>query len=158
MRAIEYTTGDATAPGLNCNTIIAHICNDIGVFGAGFVVPLAKKYPITKESYLKWARSGQADFKLGEVQFVEITNSLWVANMIGQKMIGFRNGPPIRYEAVEDCLDKVAAFAIKNDAAVVGPRFGSGLAGGRWNIIENIIKRKLCSKDIQVVIYDLGSK
>jgi hypothetical protein len=35
------------------------------------------------------------------------------------------------------------------------PRIGCGLAGGKWEEIEPIIKNTLCEKGVAVTIYDL---
>ena len=156
---IKYVIGDATQPTISERpVVIAHICNDVGVFGAGFVVPLANRYPLVKSRYIEWARKGEEDgmkFELGAVQFVQVSEMLWVANMIGQKGIGMRRGAPIRYDAVDAALGKVASFCKEHNAEVAGPRFGSGLAGGKWEIIEGIINRRLCQYQIDTTIYDL---
>jgi O-acetyl-ADP-ribose deacetylase (regulator of RNase III) len=56
------------------------------------------------------------------------------------------NGPPIRYPAVEACLTTVGTEARRLGASVHMPRIGCGLAGGRWDRIEPIIVRTLCSR------------
>ena len=38
---------------------------------------------------------------------------------------------------------------------VVGPKFGAGIAGGDWNIIEQLIIKNLINDDIPVTIYTL---
>lgn len=43
MVGIHYVTGDATEPIGEGEKIIAHICNDQGGWGAGFVLALSKK-------------------------------------------------------------------------------------------------------------------
>ena len=48
MKTIKYLLGDATSPDLSTRPLIAHICNDIGAWGKGFVVPLGQKYPKAK--------------------------------------------------------------------------------------------------------------
>ena len=40
---IQFITGDATAPIGKGNRIIAHVCNDIGAWGAGFVLAISKR-------------------------------------------------------------------------------------------------------------------
>ena len=35
------------------------------------------------------------------------------------------------------------------------PRIGSGLAGGRWNLIEPIVERMLCKNGVEVLAYAL---
>ena len=94
---------------------------------------------------------------LSWVQFVQVENEIWVANMIGQHGIKrTKKGPPIRYNAVEKCLGKVVKKAVEIEASIHMPRLGCGLAGGKWEEIEPIIVRKLCSKDISVYVYDRG--
>lgn len=154
MKNITYKKGDATNPFGDENKIIIHVCNDIGGWGRGFVLALSKKWEAPEMEYKKWFRSKE-NFQLGEVQFVQVEDNLWVANMIGQRDVFPINGvPPIRYEAVQKCLEKVAIKSKEINASIQAPRFGAGLAGGDWNKIEELIKLELVEKDISVTIYD----
>jgi len=159
MQEIQYVVGDATLPQSQNNTIICHSCNDLGIFGAGFVIPLGNRYPIVKEQYLEWSKSSPSGqpFRLGEVQFVQVDPKIWVANLIGQKGVGFRSGPPVRYEALYEGFAKVADFAIAHTADVVMPRIGCGLGGGEWKTVEKLITQTLCRKEIIVRVCDLPS-
>lgn len=132
------------------------ICNDIGGWGKGFVLALSKKWKVAEEAYRQWYRS-QEGFSLGAVQFVKVADDIYVANMIGQQGIykDSKGLPPIRYEAVRQCLKEVALFATKHEASVHMPRIGCGLAGGKWELIEEIIKEELIAKGIAVTVYDL---
>ncbi len=77
--------------------------------------------------------------------------------MVGQYDVRLtEEGPPIRYAAVEDCLEKVGDKALSLNATIHMPRIGCGLAGGKWEEIEPIIIRQLCTKDIDVYVYDRG--
>lgn len=152
---VQYQKGDATNPQGEGNKIIVHICNDIGGWDKGFVVALSKKWSKPEKQYRQWYKSGEI-FLLGEVQFVPIESAITVANMIAQHDIQVLNGiPPIRYEAVRKGLKKVAAFAQQNNASVHMPRIGAGLAGGKWEIIEDIIRDELTTQNILVTVYDL---
>lgn len=153
---IMYIKGDATSPIAPKNKVITHICNDIGGWGKGFVLALSKKWKIAEEAYRQWYRS-QEGFSLGAVQFVKVADDIYVANMIGQQGIykDSKRLPPIRYEAVRQCLKEVALFATKHEASVHMPRIGCGLAGGKWELIEEIIKEELIAKGIAVTVYDL---
>jgi len=154
---IEYLKGDATQPKTAGNKFIAHVCNDIGGWGAGFVVALSRRWPEPEAAYREWFRIQQPTFALGEVQLVQVEDDLWVANMIGQRSIkGRSEGPPIRYEAIEDALEKLALLAQEKSASVHMPRIGCGLAGGKWERIEPLIQKTLCAKDLQVFVYDFG--
>jgi O-acetyl-ADP-ribose deacetylase (regulator of RNase III) len=150
--------GDATNPLAEGKQIICHVCNDIGGWGKGFVVALSKKWPQPEATYRAWHRDrDDNDFALGAVKFVQVEPDLWVANMIGQHGLKRAGGKlPIRYEAIEAALAKVADEAKKLEASVHMPRIGCGLAGGTWDKIEPIIERTLCSNGIVVYVYNLG--
>lgn len=152
---INYIKGDATNPFSNGNKVIVHICNDIGGWGKGFVMAISKRWPQPEQQYREWFKS-QDNFSLGEVQFVKVEDSLWVANLIGQHKINKdENGnPPIRYDAVSEGLKKVGQFAQEISASVHMPRIGCGLAGGTWDKIEPLIKTNLSDKEITVTVYD----
>ena len=75
--------------------------------------------------------------------------------MIGQHKIKRTKGEiPIRYEAVEKCLSKVADFSEQNGYSVHMTRIGYGLARRNWNTIEQIIQKELIDRNIKVTVYD----
>lgn len=158
MKPITYLKGDATSPLIEGHKIIIHCCNDLGGWGRGFVLALSKKWKEPEAEYKKWSNGklNYKPFQLGQVQFVKVEKDIVVANMIGQHGLGVHNGiPPIRYDAIDECLKKVAEIALKYKASICAPRFGAGLAKGDWNRIEQLIIENLCEKDIDVYIYDL---
>lgn len=155
--SLRYEIGDATRPVGEAAKIIAHICNDVGGWGAGFVLALSQRWPEPAAEYRRWYE-GRAtnDFALGAVQFVPVTPDITVANMIGQRDITpSASGPPVRYDAIETALATIATRAQQVEASVHMPRIGSGLAGGDWNVIESIVERSLSG--IDVIVYDLPS-
>ena len=156
MSEITYLIGDATEPQALGPKIIAHICNDIGAWGKGFVMAVSKRWPGPEQAYREWHHGTDPnDFELGAVQLVQVAPDLWVANMIGQHGIRRSKGvPPIRYDAVECCLGHLAKEALTLSASVHIPRIGCGLAGGSWDRIEPIITRQLCQKGVAVYVYD----
>lgn len=158
MKTIDYLVGDATRPQGAGNKIIAHICNDIGAWGRGFVLVLSKTSPLPERSFREWYTGReQNDFALGAVQFVSISSETVVANMIGQHGIRRQGGmPPIRYEAVETALKTVGEKAILTQSSVHLPRIGCGLAGGEWSRIEPLIEKQICDKGVTVFVYDLA--
>ncbi|HEX5597082.1 MAG TPA: macro domain-containing protein [Micromonosporaceae bacterium] len=153
---MKIIKGDATSPQAKGRKIIAHVCNDIGGWGKGFVLAISRRWPEPERDYREWHR-GRAgnDFGLGAVRLVQVQPDIWVGNMIAQRGIKTGSaGPPIRYEAVERCLRILAEQAAEMDASVHMPRIGCGLAGGRWSKIEPIIVRTLCVNDVATIIYD----
>jgi len=155
---IHYLKGDATVPQAKGAKIIAHICNDLGGWGKGFVLAISNRWKEPEADYRKWHK-GRDGFELGAVHFVQVERTVCIANMIGQHgMKSGSKGPPIRYEAVESCLEKVAAKAKELGASVHMPRIGCGLAGGKWEEIEPIIERTLIAYRIDVYVYDYDAK
>lgn len=157
MKTITYLKSDATNPQIVGNKIVAHLCNDIGGWGKGFVLALSKRWKEPENDYRQWF-SSKENFELGQIRMVRVDNDLWVCNMIGQhKTITNSKGiPPIRYEAVEKCLEKLSDEALKMSAGIHMPRIGCGLAGGKWEEIEPIIERTLLSNDVEVYVYDFN--
>jgi O-acetyl-ADP-ribose deacetylase (regulator of RNase III) len=155
---LRYVVGDATQPEGDGPRVIVHVCNDIGAWGAGFVVALSKRWRDPERLYRKWHESGGAiPFELGQVQFVPVEPELFVANLIGQRDVrrGRDGTPPVRYRAIAHGLARVAAFAAEHAASVHMPRIGAGLAGGDWTRIERIVTEQLVERGVDVTVYDL---
>ncbi|GAA2085128.1 macro domain-containing protein [Actinomadura alba] len=156
MEALRIIKGDATSPQATGPKIVAHVCNDRGGWGKGFVLAISRRWPEPEREYRSWHRErAENDFALGTVRLVQVRPDIWVANMIGQHgMRAGSSGPPIRYDAVEQCLRTVADHALDLGASLHMPRIGCGLAGGTWGRIEPIIVETLCRRDIATTVYD----
>lgn len=163
---IHYLTGDATDPQGTGNKIIAHVCNDVGGWGRGFVLAISKRWKEPELMYRHWHARGECP--LGMTGFVPVKQTLdelvMVANMVAQVGYGANNTnlhrsveqdatPPIRYEALRSCLIQVAEEARTEQCSVHMPRIGCGLAGGKWEEVEPIINETL--DGIDVFVYDL---
>lgn len=154
---ITYLIGDATHPIGDGHKVIAHVCNDLGGWGAGFVLALDKVSFNPHRSYVHWAREGY-DFELGAVQYVPIfstttVDNITVANMVAQR--GYKgpdNPRPLSYSALVRCLIKVGHWAKLHDASVHMPRIGCGLGGGDWNIVSKQIEAVI---HVPTFVYDL---
>src|SRR5262245_33848725 len=105
--AITYAEGDATAPQGAGPKIIAHVCNDVGGWGARFVLAISRRWQQPEQQYRAWYAGRESnDFDVGVVQFVGVEHELWVANMVAQTELRLKiSGPPIRYEALAVCLE-----------------------------------------------------
>ena len=153
-KEIIYLKGDATSPSSKGVKFIAHICNDIGGWGKGFVLAISKRWKEPENQYRQWYRS-KINFQLGEICLVQVEPYIYVANMIAQRGIKTGSkGVPIRYEAVEKCLNSLSVKAVELNASIHMPRIGCGLAGGKWDKIEPLIFNSLIQKGIDVFVYD----
>jgi hypothetical protein len=142
--------------------IIPHVCNNIGVFNGGFAGAVAENYPIVKENYLL-----NTNMKLGNTQFItglkslEYGHELIFANMIAQNGVkNKKNYRPLNYTALAYCMSTVKLYLKeyrkKHDNQSIQihcPKFGSGLAGGNWSFISELIKDTW--SDIDVYVYTI---
>lgn len=154
---ISYLRGDATRPQAPGPKLIAHICNDQGRWGKGFVLALSARWPEPERDYKAWAKPGlwqEEPFGLGAAQLVEIPHTdIAVVNMVAQHGLRAKNGvPPIRYGALETSLHKLQMMARLRGASIHMPRIGCGLAGGEWSRVEQLINKLL--GDFSVTVYD----
>ncbi|WP_190110991.1 macro domain-containing protein [Streptomyces cinnamoneus] len=157
---VRYVTGDATAPVGSGPRVIAHVCNDTGGWGRGFVTALSQRWRAPEAAYRAWYRERDrpgSDFGLGAVQMVEVGDGLWVANMIGQHGIARpgRKDVPLRYDAVDAALRALARHCIRLGASVHAPRIGCGLAGGSWDRIDPLLQTHLIGQGVPVTVYDI---
>lgn len=159
MAELKVVKGDATDPHGHGNNIITHVVNNVGGWGAGFVTAISNRWHDPEREYLKWYNDhwkSDSTFRLGEIQMVEVGKELWVCNMLAQSSI-FTNLPPIRYDALELCLKKVAKQAKLLNASVHMPRIGCGLAGGNWKEVGPIVQQTLVDQGVEVTVYDYKS-
>lgn len=163
MPEIHYVIGDATRPQGDGLKVIAHVCNDVGAWGAGFVVAISKRWPRPEQEYRRWfEQQGPEAFKglLGAVQLVPVEDDVWVANIIGQ--VGLRKGLdgsiPVRYEAIASGFDRIAEYARDHRERKVSahmPRLGCGLAGGTWDEVGPLVEKHLIAAGVPATVYDL---
>jgi O-acetyl-ADP-ribose deacetylase (regulator of RNase III) len=153
---IRYVIGDATDPPRDTPGIIVHVCNDVGAWGKGFVIALSRRWKEPEQCFRAWSRGEEnLPHELGQVQFVQVEENLWVANLIGQHGIrGEGRTPPVRYKAIQQGLECVAKEARALGASVHMPRIACGLAGGTWDKVEPIIQEEMVEKGIPVVVYE----
>jgi O-acetyl-ADP-ribose deacetylase (regulator of RNase III) len=148
---IHELTGDATRPvQTEGNILVAHVVNDRGGWGKGFVLAVSKHWPQAEKDYRDWAKFGRGGdkfsppFQLGEILISKVETTLGVAHLLAQHgYIGPDNPTPLSYEALTQCLRKLAGIAAAQNASIHMPRIGAGLGGGDWPRIRRIIEQEL---------------
>jgi O-acetyl-ADP-ribose deacetylase (regulator of RNase III) len=159
VASIRYLVGDATDPHVDGHKVIAHVCNDRGGWGRGFVRAISARWGEPEKAYRLWYRDRRGnDFGLGAVQVVQVMPDVWVANLVAQHGVVTSRStrPPIRYEAVRQSLDALAEQVLVLGASVRMPRIGCGLAGGDWGLVEPIVKAGLVDRGISVTVYNMA--
>ncbi len=168
---IHAITGDATDPVGGGIKFIAHCCNDIGAWGAGFVLALNQNLgPKPALYYKQWralgdmARGTAKPFALGHVQYVAVDQTLIMCNIIAQHDIHrsrYLRRPPIRYSALrqglEEVCDKmqVVSEVMNQPVSLHCPRLGCGLAGGDWPRVYEILDEVFEPTRTPVYVYQL---
>lgn len=148
--------GDATRPVGEGVKLLTHCCNDVGAWGAGFVMAISKRWDGPERNFRSWANP-----KLGEVQLVQVEDDVIVCNLIGQKGIKKKYGtvPPVRYDAIRKGLASIRSMIVDNDHnkkySVHMPMMGAGLAGGDWSVVADIVEEELIQHGVEVYVYQL---
>jgi len=167
---INYVQGDLFKylpdPDKGKTIFIPHVCNTLGCFGAGFVIPLMKHFPGVNVDYASYCNKWK-DESLGYVDYFRTLvndDSLItrvVCNMIAQKgVIGKNNAKPIKYVALMNCMVEVQNMVLSYikdgaKAEIYCPKFGSALAGGNWDLIEELINEIWIENKIKVTVFYL---
>jgi len=143
-----FRDGDATIP--QHRICIAHVVNNIGVWGGGFTASLEREYPGTGADYRKQLRGRE----LGDVFFSQ-HKAVVICLMVAQNgVISSDNPLPLVYSELGRCLGKLAdTISPLNITAIQMPMIGAGLAGGDWNIIEPMIAERFYNARIPVPIF-----
>lgn len=159
MHSINYRQGNATQP-VNRPGIIAHVCNDAGGWGKGFVMAISARWDAPEFAYRKWHRQGTkpnspTPFRLGLNQLVQVEPDLHVMNMVAQHLYydAITNPVPLRYDALEECLQALFITAAERNLSVHLPTIGGGLARGDWKRIEALIQKHM--GNVPVTVYQL---
>jgi hypothetical protein len=135
------------------SVFVPHVCNNIDLFGAGFASQVAEYYPVVKTDYHLLGKSFLKN-NLGYTQFIKVSeepqyrHKLFFCNMISQNGIkGFNNPRPLNYLALAQSMNKISQYIFTNTGFIKQnekieihcPKFGSGLAGGNWDFISELI-------------------
>lgn len=159
--SLHELNGDATHPiQTEGNQLLAHVVNDRGGWGSGFVLAVSKRWPQAERDYRTWAKAGRTGaefstpFQLGEVLISKVGKDLSVAHMLAQHgYIGSGNSTPLSYEALAQSLRKLAAIAAAQEASIHMPRIGAGRGGGDWSQIKRIIEREVGHLPVYIYTY-----
>lgn len=130
-------------------TYIVHVVNNIGVWGAGFTASLDALYPEVGKEY----RSRISKWQLGNTIWIDPDSNqdLWIINLVAQNGVG-TDSRKLNYAALGSCLWRLAVSLSHNELTPIlqMPKIGTGLAGGKWEIIEPIIQDAIGHLDARV--------
>jgi len=144
---VKYVHGDLLALDQDFDAIV-HGCNCHQRMGAGIAVAIKKKYPEAWEIDRDCKLTPKK--RLGTIKYTTVQHEPVVINAYTQFNYG-TNTMNADYKAIRSCMKEIKKEFTGQRIGL--PQIGAGLAGGDWNIIENIIEEELSGEDVTVVIF-----
>ena len=143
---ITYFDGDLFRTD---SKIIGHGCNAQGVMGSGVAKTMREKYPLNYEHYVH--EHIRRPLELGQVLFFEEKGKI-IVNMITQDHYGRDGSRYVSYDAIEAIFRTLnRTFSVFGESRIAIPMIGSGLGGGDWDHIADLINQE--TPDIDVSVY-----
>ncbi len=154
---VTYVRGDATQTRGKGRRLLVQVVND-GAFtwgGGGFAAAIKRRWPSAQKTFTAQVTTDRSTLRLGSVVTCDVEPDVTLISLVAQHGYGPSPRPRIRYAALRDCLLRVSGMAKEQNASVHMPRIGTGLAGGSWPVVEEIISETLTKMGINVMVYDL---
>lgn len=148
----KYIKGDVTKTELK---YIAHGVNASNAMGSGVAKSIYEAFPEVKEKYhayaSQYAYSNYAKRQLlGEIQSVKSRDKI-IYNLFTQLNYGYDGKRYVNYKAIVDCF-KSLTEALEGEIIAI-PKLGSGLAGGDWELIKELIDDTVEDK-LEIWVYE----
>lgn len=157
---LTYVKGDAVQALVDGKVdFLMHCCNAQGVMGAGIARQVKDAFPESYQYYKRWCEtSGKGKWLLGR----NVVHSK-VINAIGQHTTG--HGRQVHYGAIASCIADLherkeirsAGMGMRPTKIAVPYLMGCGLAGGDWEIVEELLQAKPSFVSLYVYHLDLES-
>lgn len=151
---VTELTGDAASPRDGGERILVHVVNNQARSwgGGGFAQAVRRKWPHVHDDFCAWAANRES-LTLGRIHEAEAEDGLSVVSMVCQHGYGPSTRPRIRYQPLRACLHEVATIAARRRATLHMPKIGTGQAGGRWEIIRELLLEAVCAHDVRGFVY-----
>lgn len=155
--SLRIVRGNATEPRGDGPKFVAQVVNDQtpNWGGGGFAQAVRSTWPEVQEDFRAWVDKHPRALALGNIRITPLSHELFIASIIAQKGYGAARSARIRYGALREGLEKVAAAAKLAGASIHMPRIGTGHAGGAWDVIEELVRKAFCDIGLSVTVYDL---
>lgn len=151
----------ASSSDNGCSVIVPHVCNNINTFDSGFASNIVDNYPIVKENFHMLGNKA----KLGTNQYISVyknhknSQEIIFCNMFAQNGTHSNiNHRPLNYGALVYSMVEMKHYIFNykkiNDnipLEIHCPKFGTGLSGGNWNFIEELLED--IWKDMNIYVY-----
>ena len=150
----RYIVGDITETDLK---YIAHGVNCQNKMGSGVAKALYEKFPEVKKEYHRHCDLWSYEIHgllLGQLCPVFINNDKNIFNLFTQLNYGYDGKRYVNYWAIVRCFSVLMGYIPKGYPIAI-PKIGCGLAGGDWNIVEQLINDTV-GDDLEIWVYELN--
>jgi hypothetical protein len=139
--------------------IIPNICNNIGIFKSSLSDELERVFPEVSANF-----SLAGKLKLGYTQNVTVhqnnltKNRLIISNIVCENgRPSLKNRRPLHYPSLIKCMYQIndlcdTILASDKKVKIYFTKFGTGLSGGNWNFISDIIDDMWSSYNVNLFI------
>lgn len=132
---------------------VPHVCNNVDLFNTSFAQKIENFYPIVASNYHMIGKTSSKNY-LGYSQIIEAKkdstygHKLFFINMIAQNGLKNHLNPrPLNYMYLSNCMYEAIRYIKKNTGIlnktekveIHAPRFGTGISGGNWSFISDLI-------------------
>lgn len=133
------------ADELDCDILTVDadvICQQVncrGVMGAGLAKQIAGKWPEVKRQYIDLCGNRAQYELLGNIQVIDVDGGKKsICNVFGQFSYG-RDRMYTDYKALKNAMNKINN-TFRGKTVAFPHMFGCGLAGGDWDVVQEIIE------------------
>lgn len=124
--------------------VVVHGCNARGKMNSGVAKAIRERWPEAYDYYMSH------DKNLGGCQIVRLARSdscvQYVVNAITQEYYGYDGAKYASYDAVDECMRKLADYFRKSAFTIAMPRIGCGRGGLEWTVVKEIIQHRLSNR------------
>lgn len=133
---------------------IGHCANCFCTMRSGVAWQITNIYPIARTVDLE-TTMGDKD-KLGTYTVAEVVDQR-IFNIYGQYRFGYTGEQFVDYEALRKGLEGVRNYMIIMNVSSIGfpYKMGCDRAGGKWEVVEQMINEVFANAPLTVVIYKL---
>lgn len=139
--------------------VIVSGCNLSGANGSGLAGALKAKWPVVYDRYMaiynKWKSQGDIFSNLGRVDFISISDDLYVANGFTQKYYGYDKKRYADLDAIRQVLETVFKFCLLYNLPLKTVKIGCDRGGLSWEDEVELVLLDLMDKypEIDVSIF-----
>lgn len=114
---------------------------------SGIAAQIKKKYPVVYKEYRR--HHDMTGLMLGSFHLVDVNPERRVINTIAQT----QGGVPVSYDAINKIFTDLNTVNLNPHKRIGIPKIGAGVAGGSWDIIEQIVKTRAVNYDVCVYVF-----